>query len=61
MCGPEYGRGYAQVTTGQSKESVIETMGQPSEVEACDRKVYFDGKFVGQCSETMVYHSFLEQ
>ena len=57
----QYGRGYSQVAMGQPKQRVIEAMGKPSEIEACDGPVYADGKVAGQCSETMVYYAFLEK
>ena len=55
-----YKRGHTQVETGQSKQNVVDALGQPSEVQGCYGPVYFEGKVTGECATKYYYHSFLE-
>ena len=56
-----YERNYATVVEGQSEQNVVTTMGQPDERELCQGPVYSNGKMTGQCSERLVYYSFMER
>ena len=55
-----YSRGHEQVEIGQTKRSVVDALGEPSEVQVCSGPVYTDGKVTGECAEKYYYHSFLE-
>ena len=48
-----YESGFARVAVGDSKQKVIDLLGEPSEVEGC----YADEK----CADVFVYYSFMER
>ena len=54
-----YSRGFEQIEIGQTKQSVIDALGEPSEVQVCHGPVNRDGKVTGDCAEEYYYHSFL--
>ena len=56
----QYGRAYAQVEIGQPQQKIIDTMGNPSEIQSCDGPIYLEGKIIGECAERYIYHSFME-
>ena len=53
-------RGYARIEVGQSKQKVVDSLGEPSEIRRCGGHVYSDGRVTGECAETYLYRSFLE-
>ena len=55
-----YSRGFEQIEVGQTKRSVVDALGEPSEVQVCHGPVDADGEVTGECADKYYYHSFLE-
>ena len=53
----QYERSFSQIEVGQQKETVINLMGKPSEIQICNFSVYdSDKKHISDCFEIFVYN-----
>jgi hypothetical protein len=58
----EYRNSFSQIRLGQSKETVINIMGKPSEIRSCSFPIYNGNKHqIGNCIEIIDYKGFYEQ
>ncbi len=52
---------FSLVKTGQSKETVINSMGNASEIRVCNFPIYGGlNKYIGNCAEIITYHGVTE-
>lgn len=57
-----YRDGFKFVETSQSKQTVINLMGEPSEARKCDFPIYGGNeRYFGKCVEILIYHGIYEK